>query len=159
MHHTGPVLLAYDGSPGATHAIVVAGQLLRPRSAVVVFAWHPLSSVLLWNPIVGSPGPLAEPAAELDRAGRDAAHRLVEEGAQRAADAGFDATSFVAEARHGAWRALLRAADLHDAGLIVIGSHGRPPSGMSRIGSVAAAVVGHCSRPSFVVPAAASAGE
>jgi nucleotide-binding universal stress UspA family protein len=155
----GPVLLAYDGTEGATHAIAMAGRMLQPRAAVVVYAWHPLSAVLLWNPIIGSPGPLAEPAAELDRAGRQAAHRLAEEGVARARDAGFDPTGFVAEARHGAWRALLRAAELHDARLLVLGSHGRPPSGLGRIGSVAAAVVGHSTRPVFVVPAAHASRE
>jgi nucleotide-binding universal stress UspA family protein len=38
----GPVVLAYDGSEAARHAIGVVGRVLSGRAAVVVHAWEPM---------------------------------------------------------------------------------------------------------------------
>lgn len=148
---TAPILIGYDGSGGAGHAIAEAGRMLASARAVVVYVWLPLSHVLLWNPLIEGAGPLEEQAGMLDEQGRRAAGRLAEAGAERAREAGLSATARVAETRHGIWRVLLACADEEDARLIVIGSHGM--SGVAAVlGSVAAGVVHHAHRPVLVVP-------
>jgi nucleotide-binding universal stress UspA family protein len=49
------------------------------------------------------------------------------------------------------WSAIADAADEHDAGLIVLGSHGRTGLGLVLKGSVASAVTHHTDRPVLVV--------
>jgi nucleotide-binding universal stress UspA family protein len=148
---SGPILIGFDGSRGAEHAIAQAGPLLAPAPAVVVHVWLPLSHALLWNPLIEGAGPLAEQAEMLDEQGRTAAAALAEAGAELARDAGLPATARLAETRHGIWRVLLACADEYDARLIVIGSHGiSAVAGL--LGSVAAGVVHHARRPVFVVP-------
>jgi hypothetical protein len=44
---THPVLLCFDGSDDAANAIAKAGELLGPRTAVVLTVWEP---VALWAP-------------------------------------------------------------------------------------------------------------
>lgn len=148
-----PILLCYDGSPSAKHALAEAGQLLAPAPALLVHVWLPISRVLLWSPAFGTPGPLAEPAAELDDAWRAGAQRIVDEGLALARDAGFDATPLLAESRDGAWRTIVALGEERDARLIVTGSHGISPAASRLLGSVAAGVVHHTARPVLVVPA------
>jgi nucleotide-binding universal stress UspA family protein len=48
----------------------------------------------------------------------------------------------------------VEAADEHDAGIIVMGSHGRTGARLVLLGSVAAAVARHTERPVLIVHAA-----
>lgn len=150
---THPVLLCYDGSDGAKEAIAHAGRLLRATPAVALHVWLPLSHVLLWNPLIEGPGPLAEAAAEIDQGRRGAAERLAAEGAALARSAGLEAKAAVAESHHGAWRTILHEADRREAALIVLGSHGLSPLASGRLGCVAAGVLHHARRPVLAVPA------
>jgi nucleotide-binding universal stress UspA family protein len=139
-----PVLLAYDGSEGAALAIAAAGAMFRGRTAIVVHAWHPRSSVL--------PEPLCEPADAVDAPGAAAARRIAEEGARRAGDAGFDARAHVALARHSEWQSLDRAADELDVGMMVLGSHGTSSLGATQFGGTAKGVLLNSRRPVLIVP-------
>lgn len=151
-----PVLLCYDGSNGAKQAIAYAGRLLRPAPAIALHVWLPLSHVVLWNPLLEGPGPLAEAADEIDAAGREHAERLAAEGAELARAAGLDAEAAIAESHHGAWRTILHEADRRDADVIVLGSHGLSPLASGRLGCVAAEVLHHAQRPVLAVPAPGS---
>ena len=148
-----PILLCYDGSPSAKHALAEAGRLLAPARALLVHVWLPISRVLLWSPAFGTPGRLTEPVAELDDAWRAGAQRLADEGVELAREAGFDPEPLLAESRHGAWRTIVALGDEHDARLIVTGSHGISPAASKVLGSVAAGIVHHAARPVLVVPA------
>ncbi len=147
----GPHLLAYDGCATSRSAIAAAGRLLRGREAVVAHVWLPPSQVLLWNPLVDGPGPLAEPAAMLDESSAEAARRRAEEGAELARESGFRARGLAVPSEHGAWRTLLRIASELDAATIVTGTHGHAAID-AVIGSVAEGVVRHAERPVLVVP-------
>jgi len=148
-----PIVLCYDGSPSAKHALAEAGRLLAPARTLLVHVWLPISRVLLWSPAFGTPGPLAEPAAELDDAWRAGAQRIADEGLALARDAGFDAETLLAESRHGAGRTIVALGKERDARLIVAGSHGISPPASRLLRSVAAGIVHHAARPVLVVPA------
>ena len=150
-----PILFCHDGSAEAAQAIERAGKLFDGGPAVVLCAWRPLSSIVLWNPLLGRPtsGPLKEAADELDEAGAEEARRVAEDGARIAQDAGFAAEPAVARSDDGEWRSILAAADEYDASVLVLGSHTEEGSAVPILGGVSNAVVRHCRRPVLLVPA------
>jgi nucleotide-binding universal stress UspA family protein len=147
----GPALLTYDGSDVAREAIAAAGGLLGGGPALVVHAWLPPSHVLLWNPLIKGPGPLAEPAEMLDEVSAEAARRLAAEGADHARAARFAAEPLAVPVARGTWRTLLRVARERHARVIVVGSHGMSPLDVV-LGTVADRVTSHADRPVLMVP-------
>ena len=148
----GPVLLCFDGSEDARRAIERAGAILGGGPALVVHVWEPLSAVVLRNPLIHSPGPLAEQAADLDEAGAATAERLTEEGVRVARAAGFDAAPLCVRSDQRVWPAIVRLAEERQARAVVLGSRGLSKVGSMLLGSVSNGVVHHCRQPSLVVP-------
>jgi nucleotide-binding universal stress UspA family protein len=137
-----PVLFAYDGSDHAKAAIREAGEQLRTdRRAIVLTVWEPLGA-LPFATATGAPPGLEEGFAQ-------EAQRVADEGAELARSAGFDATG-VTERGDPIWQRIVDAADENDAGLIVMGSHGRTGVGLALVGSVAAATARHTDRPVMI---------
>ena len=138
----GPVVIAYDGSSYAQEAITQAGQLLREGlMATVTTVWQPLKSIPFAR--------LAVIPEDLAEAMTTEARATAEEGAERARNAGFEATPLVA-AGDPVWHEILRVADEKAAGLIVIGSRGRSGLKHALMGSVATAVAQHSRRPVLI---------
>ena len=138
-----PVLFAYDGSEQAKAAIREAGRQLRTgRRAIVLTVWRPLATVPLGT------------AAGVESLGRDEtlereARGVAREGAVLAQSAGFDAEP-VAELGDPVWQGIVDSADEHDAGIVVMGSHGRTGVARALLGSVAAAAARHTDRPVLI---------
>lgn len=144
-HGPGPVLFAYDGTELAAHAIAhAAGQLSPRREAVVVCVWQPVD--VGFTPVDGQ-------SFDADRASevRQAAERTAAHGAELATRAGFRSCSVAVEAAP-TWKGIVRAADGHDASLIVLGPHRRGGLFGHLQGSVTEAVVAHTSTPVLLVP-------
>jgi nucleotide-binding universal stress UspA family protein len=140
----GPVLFAYDGSPLAMAAIAEAGrQLPARRDAIVLTVWRTF--------IVGF---IPEPGAQFDAACAgevgQAAEQTAEHGTELAEAAGFRAQPLAVQGTP-AGKAVIDAADDHDASLIVLGSHGRAGLGGRIAGSVAADVASRSQRPVLIV--------
>jgi len=145
----GPLLLCYDGSADAAHAIKRAGELFPGRSALVVTVWHdPLTSL-------GGIGWSAETPAvdggELDREAAENAGRVAAEGVRMAEQAGLTAQPLAVQGRGSVWKAILELADRNDTAAIVMGSRGLTGLRSALIGSVSSAVVGHAARPTLVI--------
>jgi nucleotide-binding universal stress UspA family protein len=132
----GTAIFAYDGSDLAAFAIEQAGFQLAPgREALVVCVWQP--SDVGFKPVKGR---------ELHAAAADevkqAAQETAEHGAELAAKAGFKASARTIEAAP-TWKGLVKVAEEHRCGLIVIGSHQRHGLLGHLAGSVAAATISH----------------
>lgn len=140
----GTVLFAYDGSDQAKAAIQEAGrQLGRGRQAVVLSVWQPLAAL----PFVG----LARVVPpDLEAGFEKEASDVAREGAELAQSAGFEATPLT-DSGEPIWSSIVDVADAHDAGILVLGSHGRTGVGLVLMGSVAAAVARHTDRPVLIV--------
>lgn len=141
-----PILICYDGSPGAARAIEAAAKLLGPRRAVVLDvapAITPAESVALASPLV--------PDAPYEELNTPEAARIAALGAELARSSGFDA-----EARgvQGAptWQGVVDAADDLDAAVIVIGSRGLSGLREALDGSLSHDVATHAGRPVLIVP-------
>ena len=140
----GPVLFAYDGSDLARLAIEEAGrQLQARREAVVLTVWRPFAVGFI-------PPPEVEFNAAASEEVRKAAEETAAQGASMAQAAGFGAQGLAVK-QAPTWKGIARAADDHDASLIVLGSHGK--SGLTGIflGSVAGAVAAHSGRTVLIV--------
>ena len=108
----GPILICYDGSIGAEHAIAAAAGLLGPRRAVVLDL-----------------GPVQEEAAlgsevlAFDEMERELTTAQAESGAELARNAGFHARR-CADIDAPAWLGVVEVADEIGADAIVVGSRG-----------------------------------
>jgi nucleotide-binding universal stress UspA family protein len=149
MRSNGPVLICYDGSDDAKHAIRSAAGLLGERKALVVTVWQPTADVgtFAWY---GTTTNVVN-FAELDRAGAEAGGAVAEEGASIAQAAGFEADSLAIEATGPVWKTIVDTADHEDAAAIVIGSRGLTGLRSVLLGSVSSAVLHHTDRPTLVV--------
>ena len=137
------MLFAYDGSPHAKAAIRQAGrELANGRRAIVLTVWSPLANL----PFATAAG-LA--AVGLDESFEQEARKVAEEGAKLARSSGFDAEPRT-ERGEPVWQRIVDSAEEHDAGLLVIGSHGRTGIGLVLLGSIAAATARHTDRPVLI---------
>jgi nucleotide-binding universal stress UspA family protein len=145
----GPLVLCYDGSEDAKHAIQHAGELFAGKRALVVTVWQPTASL-------GSLGFAGETAGMVDFVGLDHAVaedgvRVADEGVRIAREAGLEAERVVVKATGPTWMAILEIADRHDAATIVMGSRGLTGLRSMLLGSVSSAVVHHAERPALVI--------
>ena len=145
----GPLLLCYDQSEDAKHAIESAGTLLASRHALVLTVWHPLTGMggIAWTE--APPGVVN--IVELDRAAAEDGGRVASDGVRVAHEAGLEAEPIAVKTNGSVWRTILEAADRHDASVIVMGSRGLSGIRSMLLGSVSNAVVHHADRPTFVV--------
>lgn len=141
---TGPVLFAFDGSELAAFAIGEAGkQLATGREAVILCVWQPVDVGFI---------PTSTRHFDADQAPevRRAAEETAAYGASLAATAGFRATSVAVEAAP-TWKGIVETVAVHQASVIVIGSHRHSGLRGHLVGSVAAAVVAHSNAPVLIV--------
>jgi nucleotide-binding universal stress UspA family protein len=145
----GPILLCYDGSEDAKHAIQRAGRLLRGRPALVVTVWQPIAGLnaLAWSDM--SAGTLD--VGELDRAAAEDGRRIADDGVRSARAAGLHARPLAVQATGPVWKTILKIGDRHDAATIVMGSRGLTAVRSMLLGSVSSAVLHHADRPTLVI--------
>ena len=150
----GPLLLCYDGSRPARHAIERSGALFRGRRALVATVWQaPQLGSLAWAGATATMDTFVETA----RSAAERAGRLAEEGMRIAEDAGLTAEPAAVEAIGPVSRTILELADRYDAATIVMGSQGTGGRHAMVLGSVSSAVLHHADRPALVIPASSSA--
>jgi nucleotide-binding universal stress UspA family protein len=146
---SGPILVAYDGSPASKAAIALAGHHLRPdREAIVLTVYEPLESAAF----VAEAGVIVPPGAD-DQLGGEA-ERLANEGADLVRKTGFKATAIAGRSTKAVWETIVETVKEHNASLVLMGTHGRTGPSALLLGSVATAVMHHAGVPVAVVPAA-----
>ena len=151
------VMIAFDGGPNAERAIAYASQFLRASVAHVVTAWQPGSlDPARMSTLSAGIQPFLDTSAlavEVDDALRTEAVEINENGVALAKSHGLDAGGMLVEVESTVWGALVAAADDLNVDLLVIGTRGS--SGFKALlhSDVAGAVLKHCHRPVFIVPA------
>lgn len=148
MSAANPLMLCYDGSEDAKHAISEAGSLFPGTHALVLTVWQPVSSLssLGWAAATAMPD-----LAELDRAAAEKRHRMVAEGVALAQEAGLEAEPIAVQADGPIWEAIIQAADRKRASIVVVGSRGLTGLRSMVLGSVSNSVVHHARHPTFVI--------
>jgi nucleotide-binding universal stress UspA family protein len=163
MTRSGPVVVGFDGTPAAEHAIREGGPLLAGRKAVVLVVWKQgvgFEMVALPASEIGlPPGPAdIQTALEIDRALLHAAESQAQRGVAIAREAGLDAEPLVvADDPDAAVHAtIVRVADERDAAAILIGAHGHGPISELLLGATTRGVLRHASAPVLVTRHAGS---
>jgi nucleotide-binding universal stress UspA family protein len=156
---SGPLLIGYDGSDDAAHAIACAGRALAPRPALVVHSFFGLSHMMLRSNVgvKDLDEPLAEAVKEFDTADAEEAERVAAEGAQLALAAGLEAQPIVVRQEGKPWQTLITVAEKHQAAAIVAGARGRSGLAAALLGSVSHGLAAHTPVPLLVAPAKADA--
>jgi nucleotide-binding universal stress UspA family protein len=146
---TDPLLLCYDGSGDAKHAIERAGEFFGGRRALVLTVWQSPAgaNVIGWSATNAG----TVDFAELEREAVDEAGRIAEGGAHIAREAGLEAEPVAIEANGPVWKTIIETADRHRAAMIVVGSRGLTGIRSILLGSVSSAVVHHADRPTLVI--------
>lgn len=153
---TGPVVIGYDGSPGAERALAEAAAVLHPGPVLVVVAWEAgrAYEAAEWAAITldaATPVVDLRTAAELDRAAFAAAERTAHHGAARARSLGLDAESLVVAEDASVADTLVRVASEQEAAALVIGARRHRALREAVFGSTERDVLRHAPCPVLVV--------
>jgi len=148
--YSGPVLLAFDGSPDSRAALDYAAALLRGAPVTVLSVWEPL----VVQAGAALSGMIVDPdvAAAGDAAVESATRELAERGAKLAREAGMDSTPRWQSETRAVWSTIVDVADELDARLIVTGSRGLSGLRSLLAGSVSGRVIHEAHRPVLIVP-------
>lgn len=146
------VLIGYDGSPSAVHAMETAALLVPEADATVVYFRHPpFASGELRQRLTFQAHSADERIVLFEREGRAEAERLVGHGVTLVRAAGWDAQPLVERCFSGDGYQLARLAEQHDVDAVVVGSRGL--SGLQAVlGSTSDLVVHVSPVPVLVVP-------
>jgi nucleotide-binding universal stress UspA family protein len=151
----GPILIAFDGSPAARHAVSDAARLLGPRPALVVTVWEPGLAYAIpeMRPEGLVPTPMVDPsvARSVDKGVRSQAEQVAGEGAELARSLGLDAQPLAAAEERDIVDTILRTAEEYDAAAIVVGSRGLSGVRARIEGSTTKGLLKHASCPVIVV--------
>jgi len=151
--HAHPVLLCFDGSDAAAAAIAKAGELLGPRTAVLLTVWEPLSVWEPYDPATILTAPVSKLASKelgLDEIAHELAREKSDRGVALARTAGFEVQGRVAEGK--SWSTICDVAEKLDAEPVVVGARGLSRVQSALLGSVSSAVLAHVDRPVLVIP-------
>ena len=152
---SGPIVIGFDGSPAATHAVRDAARLLGPRRALVVAVWEEGRAFeFAALPIAGldlQPTLDARIAAEADHALYEQARKTAQHGAALATEAGFDADALVVADELTVADTLVRVATEQAAPAIVVGTRSHSAIAELLLGSTTRGVLKHAPCPVVVI--------
>jgi nucleotide-binding universal stress UspA family protein len=152
---SGPVVVGFDGTPVAQHALREAAALLTGRSVLVAVVWEAgraFDLATLPTSALGMPAGLdVRGAFEVDRKLYDAAQRLAGWGAALARDAGLEAEGIAVADDMTVADTLVRLAQESEAVAVVVGAHGRGRARGAHLGSTSRSVIEAAPCPVVVV--------
>ena len=133
------IVVGYDGSDGAKAALDEAAGLARQ-----------LAGELLVTYAFGGPRQYSGASLTPRHALQEIGEKLLAEALARIADSGVSAQPVLVD--DNSYRGLMSVADQHDAGMIVVGTHGEVMFSGVILGSTPYRLVHSSTRPVLVVP-------
>jgi nucleotide-binding universal stress UspA family protein len=147
----GPLLIAYDGSDAAGHAVEEAARLFPGAPALVATVWETVGETARAGRIALPDAVIAQGVQNIDAATEASALKTAEVGAEQARAAGLDAAAVAFRSARSAWQGLLELSRERQCRAIVVGSRGRSAAKSVLLGSVSSGVVHHAEVPVVVV--------
>ena len=144
------VLICYDGSERAAHAVAVPATLFPGAHAHVLNVWEPLERMVARYSALGPY--LGEGIGEADAGIETESASVAATGAKLANDAGLHATPHTASLRTTVWEAVLEVAEALDVDAIITGT--RSLHGMREVlsNALSHALLQHSMRPVLAIP-------
>jgi nucleotide-binding universal stress UspA family protein len=146
-----PILIAYDGSANADHAIDVAAELFGGGPAEIVHAWEPIASAAARVAVYALAYDGSNETVDRERA---LAQETAQRGIDRATAAGFTATGGAISGDGALWATIVDRADAVQPRVIVMGTRGLTGIRSTLAGSVSHQVSSHAGQPVLTVPLA-----
>lgn len=150
----GPVVVGYDGSPGARAGVEFAAAHLSARKLIVTNVWRsPVRHSVRGYALTHSGVAVFEDyATGIDSVFRGVADELADEGAQLAGRLGAHALGRSFESGGGDWQGLVGCARMLGASAVVVGTYGGGALTTTVLGSVASGLVHAAELPVLIVP-------
>ncbi len=151
----GLVIIGYDGSETADHAIRESGKALGARDALVVVVWEAGAAYESFEAAT-YPGAAVDlpAAAAIDEALYEGAKGTAAKGVAAATEAGFAlAEGIVTADERSVATTLAHLAEERGAALVVVGARGHSRVERFFLGSTSQAILQHSPCPVLVVPA------
>jgi nucleotide-binding universal stress UspA family protein len=155
---SGPLVIGFDGSDSAAHAVRTAPSVLNARSALIVVIWEPaLASLpIAGEGLVGIDMPLDPQSAELlDEVSTERSRHVATQGVAIAREVGLDAQALTLPDELNVAETLAQVAAERGASAIVVGSHGHGALHTRVLGSTSTKLLTHARCPIVVIPAPA----
>ena len=147
------VLICYDGSDRAQHAIAVTATLFPGAHAHVLNVWEPLERIVARYAAIGPY--LGEGIGEADAGIETDAAALAAAGAKLAEDAGMQATPHAASLRTTVWEAVVGLAEELDVDAIITGTRSLHGVREALSNTLSHALLQHSMRPVLAIPTSA----
>ena len=147
------VLICYDGSDRAQHAIAVTATLFPGAHAHVLNVWEPLERIVARYAAIGPY--LGEGIGEADAGIETDAAALAAAGAKLAEDAGMQATPHAASLRTTVWEAVVDLAEKLDVDAIITGTRSLHGVREALANTLSHALLQHSRRPVLAIPTSA----
>ena len=147
------VLICYDGSDRAQHAIAVTATLFPGAHAHVLNVWEPLERIVARYAAIGPY--LGEGIGEADAGIETDAAALAAAGAKLAEDAGMQATPHAASLRTTVWEAVVGLAEELDVDAIITGTRSLHGVREALANTLSHALLQHSRRPVLAIPTSA----
>jgi len=153
---TGPIIVAYDGSPPSRAAVRVAAGLFAGRPTLLVTVFEPGLALLSIPPTDAVPTVAPadiEMVEQVEQAMEDHAARVAGEGVALARSLGLEAEPLSVADEVNTGETLAGLAEERSAALVVIGSRGLRGFRSRLHGSTSRHLLEHSTRPVLVVRA------
>jgi nucleotide-binding universal stress UspA family protein len=145
-----PILICYDGSPGAAQAISAAGTLCPGSPAIVLYVWSGAAAEHVHIPGDGTQAERRELIEDIRSAAHRQATAVATEGTILARDARLDARPITVEAK-GTADAIMQVAAKESVAAVVIGRTSRTRLGRLLPGSLSRHITDHSPAPVLLV--------
>ena len=144
------VLICYDGSDRAQHAIAVTATLFPGAHAHVLNVWEPLERIVARYAAIGPY--LGEGVGEADAGIEADSTALADAGAKLAVDAGLQATPHTASLQSTVWEAVVDLAEELDVDAIITGTRSLHGVREALANTLSHALLQHSARPVLAIP-------
>jgi nucleotide-binding universal stress UspA family protein len=145
------ILICFDGSDRAAHAITVAGQLFPAATATVLHIWEPVEHIVARYAVLAPY--LGEGIDDADDGAEKQSMTVAQAGAKLAEDTGLDATAHSETLTTTVWEAVVKVSAKLDVDVIVTGTRGLHGVREVLVGTLSHALLQHSELPVLAIPA------
>lgn len=144
------ILICFDGSDRAAHAITVSGQLFPGATAKILHIWEPIEHIVARYAVLAPY--LGEDVDNADEGVQEHSTAVAQDGAKLAQAAGLNATAHSETLVATVWEAVIDASKRLGADVIITGTRGLHGVREVLVGTLSHALLQHSELPILAIP-------